>query len=111
MLSTFTLATVTGPLAAKLMLQLNYIALVDLLTFTHLPDAFIQSDLQLHSGNTCFLSVCVPWDSNPQPFALLTQCSTTEPHRNTCPRFVAEPRRIGTDPDFIFRRSARPVLY
>ncbi len=30
-----------------------------------------------------FISTCVPWESNPQPFALLTQCSTTEPHRNT----------------------------
>ncbi len=47
----------------------------------HLSDAFIQSDLQLHSGYT-FSLVCVPWESNPQPFALLTQCSTTEPHRN-----------------------------
>ncbi len=26
-----------------------------------------------------FISMCVPWESNPQPFALLTQCSTTEP--------------------------------
>ncbi len=59
MLCTFTLATVTGPLAAKLMLQQNDIVLVDLLTFTHLADAFIQSDLQLHSGNTCFfISMC-----------------------------------------------------
>ncbi len=30
-----------------------------------------------------FISMCVPWELNPQPFALLTQCSTTEPHRNT----------------------------
>ncbi len=30
-----------------------------------------------------FVSICVPWESNPQPFALLTQCSTTEPHWNT----------------------------
>ncbi len=30
-----------------------------------------------------FISTCVPWESNPQTFALLTQCSTTEPHRNT----------------------------
>ncbi len=26
-----------------------------------------------------FISMCVPWELNPQPFALLTQCSTTEP--------------------------------
>ncbi len=35
-----------------------------------------------------FISMSVPWESNPQPFAsfaLLTQCSTTEPHRNTDP--------------------------
>ncbi len=52
-------------------------------TFMHLADAFIQSDLQLHSGYTFFLiSMCVPWESNPQPFALQMQCSTTEPHRN-----------------------------
>ncbi len=25
------------------------------------------------------LSVCVPWELNPKHFALLTQCSTTEP--------------------------------
>ncbi len=51
-------------------------------TFMHLADAFIQSDLQLHSGYTFLISMCVPWESNPQPFALLMQCSTTEPHRN-----------------------------
>ncbi len=26
-----------------------------------------------------FVSMCVPWKLNPQPFALLMQCSTTEP--------------------------------
>ncbi len=30
-----------------------------------------------------FISMCVPWESNSQTFVLLTQCSTTEPHRNT----------------------------
>ncbi len=45
----------------------------------HLADAFIQSDL--HSGYTFLISMRVPWESNPQPFVLLTQCSTTEPHR------------------------------
>ncbi len=53
------------------------------LTFMHLADAFIQSDLQLHSGYSFLISMCFPWESNPQPFALLTQCSTTEPHRKT----------------------------
>ncbi len=47
----------------------------------HLADAFIQSDLQciqvIH-----LLSMCVPWELNPQPFVLLTQCSTTEPQEH-----------------------------
>ncbi len=43
----------------------------------HLADAFIPSDLD--SGYTVFfISMCVPWESNPQTFAQLTQCSTTE---------------------------------
>ncbi len=33
--------------------------------FMHLADAFIQSDI--HSGYTFFVSMCVPWESNPQP--------------------------------------------
>ncbi len=36
----------------------------------------------MHSGYTFFISMCVPWESNPQPFALLTQCSTTEPQEH-----------------------------
>ncbi len=57
-------------------------AITTTFTFMHLADAFIQSDLQLHSGYTVFISMCVPWESNPQPFALLTQCSTTEPQEH-----------------------------
>ncbi len=49
-----------------------------IIIYMYLADAFIQSDLQciqvIH-----VLSVCVPWELNLQPFALLTQCSTTEP--------------------------------
>ncbi len=26
--------------------------------------------------------MCVPWELNPKPFALLTQCSTTEPQEH-----------------------------
>ncbi len=49
----------------------------------HLADAFIQSDLQYIQVIHFLVSTCVPWESNPQPFALLTQCSTTEPQEHT----------------------------
>ncbi len=40
----------------------------------------------MHSGYTFFCPyVCVPWELNPQSFALLTQCSTTEPQEHTYP--------------------------
>ncbi len=54
-------------------------------TFTcmHLADTFIQSDLQcIQSIHFIFISMCVAWELNPQPFALLTQCSTTEPQEH-----------------------------
>ncbi len=47
----------------------------------HLADTFIQSDLQciqvIH-----LLSMCVPWDSNPQPFVLLCSALPTEPQEH-----------------------------
>ncbi len=45
----------------------------------HLHYAFIQSDLQCIQAIHFFISMCAPWELNPQPFALQTQCSTTEP--------------------------------
>ncbi len=51
-------------------------------TFMHLADAFIQSDLQCIQDIHFFISMCVPWELNPWPFALLTQCSTTEPQEH-----------------------------
>ncbi len=50
-------------------------------TFMHLADAFIQSDLQLfelyiYCQYACSLGI------EPTTFALLTQCSTTEPQEN-----------------------------
>ncbi len=42
-------------------------------TFMHLADAFIQSDIQVI--HFFFVSTCVPWESNPTTFVLLTQCS------------------------------------
>ncbi len=29
-----------------------------------------------------FVNMCIPWELNPQPFALLTQCSTIEPREH-----------------------------
>ncbi len=53
----------------------------------HLADGIIQS---LNASCSAFrlyiilISMCVPWELNPQPFALLvlTQCSTTEPQEH-----------------------------
>ncbi len=42
--------------------------------YINLADTFIHSAF--------FISMCVPWELNPQPFALLTQCSTTEPQEH-----------------------------
>ncbi len=37
-------------------------------TLMHLADAFIQSDLQcIQAIHFYFISMCVPWESNPQP--------------------------------------------
>ncbi len=48
-------------------------------TFMHLAGRFYPKRLTVHSGYT-FFSVCLfPVNWNPQPFALLMQCSTTEP--------------------------------
>ncbi len=68
-----------GILDLKLKLKLHDFPIKLCLPYTvanlclHLADAFIQSDLQLHSGYTFFISICVPWESNPQPFVLLQQ--------------------------------------
>ncbi len=43
--------------------------------------------------------MCVPWESNLQPFALLTQCSTTEPQEHfVCWQhfFIEEVQQEGT---------------
>ncbi len=45
----------------------------------HIADAFIQIDFYSY---TFFVSMCVPWELNLQPFALLKQCSTTEPQKH-----------------------------
>ncbi len=55
-----------------------YLTMTFTFTFMHLADAFIQSNLQCIQAIILF-PVCVFPELNPQPFVLLTQCSTTEP--------------------------------
>ncbi len=61
----------------------------------HLADAFIQSHLQCIQAIHFFISMCFSWESNPQPFALLTQCSTTESqeHFNKLHKKCIEPTK------------------
>ncbi len=44
-----------------------------------------------------FISMCVSWESNPQPFALLTQCSTTEPQEHRFCLFPWRNERVTRD--------------
>ncbi len=53
-----------------------------LFTFMHLVDALIQSNLHYIQAIIFIISLCVPWELNPQPFALVTQCSATEPQEH-----------------------------
>ncbi len=43
---------------------------------------FYPKRLTVHSGYTFFVSMCVSWELNPQPFVLQTHCSTTEPQEH-----------------------------
>ncbi len=48
--------------------------------YLHLADTFIQSDLQCYTF--FFVSMCVPWESNPQPLRCLRNALTTEPQEH-----------------------------
>ncbi len=52
-------------------------------TFMHLADAFIQSDLQLHSGYTFSLVHVFPGNRTHNLLRSWRNALTTEPHRNT----------------------------
>ncbi len=51
-------------------------------TFMHLADAFIQSDLQCIQAIHFFCQYMCSLGIEPTTFALLTQCSTTEPQEH-----------------------------
>ncbi len=48
----------------------------------HLPDAFIQSDLQCIQAIHLYCQFVCSLGIEPTTFALLTQCSTTEPQEH-----------------------------
>ncbi len=48
-------------------------------TFMHLADAFIQRDLQCIQVIHFFVSICVPWESNPQPLPLSHRNTSAQP--------------------------------
>ncbi len=51
-------------------------------TFMHLADAFIQSDLQYIQAIHLYCQYVCSLGIEPTTFALLTQCSTTEPQEH-----------------------------
>ncbi len=69
------------PIVNDLIEQSRWVC-VNTFTFMHLADAFIQSDLQCDSGYTFFVSMCVPWESNPQPLRCWRNALPLS-HRNT----------------------------
>ncbi len=58
---------------------IHYCGFIYIYAFSRL---FYPKRLTVHSGYKLFISTCVPWELNPQPFALLTQFSTTEPEEH-----------------------------
>ncbi len=58
-------------------------------TFMHLADAFIQSDLQCIQVIHMFCQYMCSLGIEPTTFALLTQCSTTEPQEHYIYVFVS----------------------
>ncbi len=61
-----------------------YLVHISIYTHTHIYafSRHFYSKRTVHSGYTFVVSMCVPWELNPRPFAPLTQCSTTEPQEH-----------------------------
>ncbi len=83
----YTLINLTHILTLQLHIIYLYIQncplLYTLLYFNAFSRRFYPKRLTIAFRLYIFISMCAPWESNPQPFAQLTQCSTTEPHRST----------------------------
>ncbi len=80
----------------------------------HLADALIQSEKKLFFI-FFYQYVCVPWELNPQHFALLTQCSTTEPQEHCVLCFLTlvpfSSLIINTCPKLLLRRLFVGCIY
>ncbi len=55
---------------------------------------FYPKRLTVHSGYDIFISMRVPWELNPRYFAVITQCSTTEPQEQISRNFPKIPGRF-----------------
>ncbi len=66
----------------QIQLSQNIWSLYLTFTFMHLADAFIQSDLQYNQVIHFFCQYVCSLGIEPTTFALLTQCSTTEPQEH-----------------------------
>ncbi len=56
-----------------------------------------------------FFSMCVPWESNPQPLPLLMQCSTTEPQEHTIHYIVSYNHGV-TENEWVVYRMLSSLL-
>ncbi len=67
-----------------------YLQYIYIFTFMHLVDAFIQSDLQciIHGYTFFFYQYVCSLGIEPTTFALLKQCSTTEPQGHSIKAYI-----------------------
>ncbi len=63
----------------KLTILLHYLHLHYIYAFSR---CFYPKRLTVHSGYTFFVSMCVPWESNPQPLRCKRNALTTEPQEH-----------------------------
>ncbi len=71
---------------------------------------FYPKRLTVHSDYKFFVSMCVPWELNPLPFALLTQCFTTEPQEQLRAHFYIASLLLWCSELVISPQSSPPVL-
>ncbi len=73
---------------------------------------FYPKLLTVNAGYTFFISMCVRWELNPQPFVLLMQCSTTEPQeQHVCEGFLLKIKTAENHAPCLFSLFYDSVFY